>query len=262
MTKTDLAAKCLATRRTALELCMRAGDAGAHVGGVMSLIEILTVLFCRHFDPERDRFVLSKGHGGLALYAAMRTAGLLTEEDLSHAILGEGTMLYKHPVRDPEKRILFTGGSLGQGAAFALGTQLALRGTGTRTFVVLGDGEMDEGSVWEALSVAAHHGPEGLYFLIDANGLQLSGRVDRIQRLEPLKGRLEAFGIPCEEADGHDPEAVDAALSSLPAGPAAIVFRTRKGRGVPFAEDAVDWHQKAMTREQYEAALRALEEDA
>ena len=261
MTGRDLGENCRAARRLALELCMRAGSAGAHVGGVMSLIEILTVLFCRHFDPVKDRFVLSKGHGGLALYAAMRTAGLLTEEDLSGAILGEGTMLYKHPVRAPEKRILFTGGSLGQGAAFALGTALALRGTGSRTYAVLGDGEMDEGSVWEALSAAGHHQPEGLYFLIDANGLQLSGRIEEIQRLEPLKGRLETFGIPCAEADGHDPEAVDAAFSALPAGPAAIVFRTRKGKGVPFAEDAVEWHQKALTREQYETAVRALEEN-
>lgn len=261
--------KIRGAKKMILDLCLRAGSAGAHLGGCLSLAEILTVLYTRHlvFDPqnplweERDRFVLSKGHGGLAQYAAMHQAGILSDEELSTPILGEETMLYKHPQRNSQRGIEFTGGSLGQGLAFGLGEALALKLKGndrSRVFVLLGDGELNEGSVWEALSVAGHQGYENLYLLVDVNGLQLDGFTKDIQRMDNLAARFESFGFAVLEADGHDPAAIDGVFSALPKGPAAILFQTKKGKGVSFAEDRYEWHARPLPKDLYQIALGDL----
>lgn len=260
-------------RRDILELCHRAGNVGAHLGGCLSLVELLAVLYTRHlrFDSanplwgERDRFVLSKGHGGIAQYAAMHASGILTDEQIALPLLGEDTILFKHPRRNASSGIEFSGGSLGQGLPFAVGEAIALNMKGnavSRVYALAGDGELNEGSMWEALSIAGHQKLDNLTVIVDRNGLQLDGFTKDIQSAENLAERFAAFGFGTLEIDGHDPEAVDAALSVRPTKPFAILARTVKGRGVSFAENNADWHANVLTDELYERARRELGVDA
>lgn len=260
-------------RRDILELCHRAGGVGAHLGGCLSLVELLAVLYTRHLrfdknnplDENRDRFVLSKGHGGIAQYAAMHAAGILTDGQIAQPLLGEDTILFKHPRRNAEKGIEFSGGSLGQGLPFAVGEAIALNMRGnavSRVYALVGDGELNEGSMWEALSIAGHRKLNTLTVIVDRNGLQLDGFTKDIQSAENLAERFAAFGFDALEIDGHDPEAIDAALSARPTKPFAILARTVKGRGVSFAENNADWHANVLTGELYERAGRELGVDA
>lgn len=260
-------------RRDILELCHRAGDVGAHLGGCLSLVELLAVLYTHHLrfdksnplDENRDRFVLSKGHGGIAQYAAMHVAGLLSDGEIALPLLGENTILFKHPRRNANAGIEFSGGSLGQGLPFAVGEAIALKMKGnsvSRVYALVGDGELNEGSMWEALSIAGHRKLDNLTVIVDRNGLQLDGFTRDIQRAENLSERFAAFGFETLEIDGHDPEAIDAALWVRPEKPYAILARAIKGRGVSFAENNADWHANVLTDGLYERAKRELGVDA
>ena len=260
-------------RHDILDLCFACGEQKGHLGGCMSVVELLATLYlktmniqdeeirCERWD-ERDRFVMSKGHAGIALYAALRQAGVLSEEQLHAGIRGDGTILYRHPKFNPENGIECSVGSLGMGIGFAVGlVEAAKRKKQThRVFVILGDGECDEGSVWESLAYAAHHNMEQLIVIVDRNALQLDGKTQEVLDLGDLEEKFKAFGFEAISIDGHNFEQINEALEAQHKGkPLAIIAHTVKGKGVSFAEDKTEWHDNVLTEELYCLALRELE---
>jgi transketolase len=224
---------------------MCAGQEGGHLGGSLSIVDILTVLYFRVLrvdpsqpdHPDRDIFVLSKGHGALALYAVLAERGFLPQSAL--AGYGQpGSVLAGHPLRSVPGVEMPTG-SLGHGLALGLGFALASRlaGVPRRTFVVTGDGELQEGSCWEAAGCAAAQRADRLVVIVDRNGLQLTGRTEDISPLEPLADRWRAFGWCVRETDGHDQAALAEALGTAPwqpGQPSVLLAETEKGHGIPF----------------------------
>lgn len=259
-------------REDIVEMCHRLGSNAAHLGGCMSLVELLAVLYKEHLrlsegDPQseyRDRVVMSKGQGSIAMYAAMHQCGLIPDLKDVGALVGEGNIYYKQCIRAPEYGLEFYSGSLGQGLAYAVGIALALRikqNDNSRVYVFLGDGECDEGSVWEAASLAGHMGLDNIIVIVDRNGLQIDGYTRDINNMDKLEDRWKAFGFEVDVIDGHNVEAIHAALSSERHGcPRAIVADTVKGKGVSFAENEVEWHQNVLTDELYARALKDVRE--
>ena len=247
-------------RRVILEESKRA-DVG-HIGSALSVADILAVLYSGILnipdleDPDRDRFVLSKGHAALALYATLTLKGILSREDLN-SFCGEGTLLGVHPERDLTG-IDFTTGSLGHGLSFATGAALAARldRSDRRTYALLSDAECNEGAVWEAAMFAAHHKLSSLTAIIDCNGQQALGKTADVIQMEPQSDRWQSFGWQPIEVDGHDPRALKAAFVAAATGetPCVILARTAAGKGVSFMEGEVKWHYQPMTDEQYDLA--------
>jgi transketolase len=226
-----------------------------HIGGNLSCLDILLTLHHRVMEPD-DVFVLSKGHAAGALYITLWSLGRLTDDDLRQ-FHREGTHLSGHPAPNTLPDIPFATGSLGHGLSLAAGIALGkrLRGEPGRVFCLLSDGEWQEGSTWEALIFLCQQRLENLTLLVDANGLQGFGTTQEIGGLEPLAERLCAFGLPTEEVDGHDPAALLTALCASDTGPRALIARTRKGCGVSFMEDRMEWHYLPMTEAQYQQAV-------
>lgn len=259
---------------TALRLRRRTIDMlwhsqAGHPGGSLSAAEILSVLYfgVMRIDParpeweDRDRFVLSKGHAAPIYYATLVERGFFAEGLLStYDELDSG--LQAHPyVGLPG--IDSCSGSLGQGLSVGIGMALGarLRGSPARVYVLLGDGELQEGQVWEAAMAAAGFGLAGLTAIVDANGLQLYGAVESIVSVEPLADKWRAFGWHVLEADGHDCAALGAAFAAAAAEeerPSVILARTVKGKGVSFMENSVEWHSAPVTDEVRERALAEL----
>lgn len=236
-------------------LRMGASEAGAHVGGSLSCVDILAVL---HLDVLRsyDRFILSKGHASAALYAALAECGLIEDEELDTYAVAGGR-LGGHPnIAVPGVEI--GTGSLGHGLSVAAGIALGARWDrdDQRVFVLLGDGELQEGSVWEAAMFAGQHRLGALTAVVDRNGWQLSGRTEG---LEPLADRFRAFGWSCVEADGHDVTALRTILSTSDDRPRVVIAHTVKGRGVGFLEDKVSSHYARLSPSVLARATRALE---
>ena len=255
-------------RRTVLELAY-AGST-YHIAPAFSVVEIAAVIYRSHLNlgdgkpgsPTRDYFIMSKGHGIMAQYACMRELGWLTSEDVSR-YCSDGTML--KALSDPHVPGLeVSSGSLGHGFSVAVGLAWAAkrRGTNQRCFVVIGDGEMNEGSIWEGLLFAAHWELGNLFVIVDNNGLQALGRVDEIVRMESIAEKLRTFGYETREVNGHDEAELDAALrelENLPTSrPRAIVAKTVKGYGVSFMHDNNLWHYTQLTPETYGAAMAEL----
>jgi len=244
-------------RRTILEQAHRAGV--GHIGSALSVVEILTavirVLRGAPGDFDRDRFVLSKGHAALALYAALHVAGRLSREQLD-GYCGNATLLGTHPERDLEG-VDFSTGSLGHGLSIGAGAALAARmqGSERRAFVLVSDAELNEGSLWEAAMFAAHHRLANVVAVVDANGQQALGYTRNVLDLEPLRERFEAFGWDTVELDGHDVEALSCALEATGDRPRAVVARTTFGKGVSYMEGLVKWHYWPMSDADYEQAL-------
>lgn len=260
-------------RKDMLRMAFNAGDSGAHMGGSLSLAEIMAVLFSGilRFDPdnpgwpERDRLVLSKGHGAMSMYAAMRQAGLVSSDDLK-LFKKTGTWLTVHPMLDVSRRLECPSGSLGQGLSFAIGAALAFDGLPPRFFVILGDGECDEGQVWEAAMFAAHHKLNNLIAVVDANGAQYDGKTQDILGLESLAAKWLAFNWDVLEVDGHDTIELERIFrDKTPLGnrerPLAIIARTIKGKGISFMENAPMWHHGRLSGKQFDQAMRELEEN-
>jgi len=225
---------------------------GTNVGSAMSVAEILAVLYFKvmHIpsadDPHRDRFILSKGHAASALYATLAMKGFIDKSLLSD-YLGDGSPLAGHPCADSVPGVEVSTGSLGHGLAIAAGMALAARDDGRshRLFVLMGDGEQQEGTVWEAAALAARLRLDKLVAVIDANRLQGYERTDAIMPVETLAAKWAAFGWSVREVDGHDAEALAAMLSAAPfepGKPSAVVAHTVKGRGVAEMEDKLGWH--------------------
>lgn len=233
------------------------GGGRGHIGSSMSLVEILRVLYddvlrVRPDEadwPERDRCILSKGHGCLTLYALLADKGFFPVEEL-HRQCTPGAMLGGHPERAHIPGVEASTGSLGHGMSIGVGLALAarMRRRDSRVFVITGDGELDEGSNWEAAMSAAKHRLDNLFVLVDYNKLQSSGLVRDVLDLEPLADKWRAFGWAVREVDGHDVDALRAALSDAPfaAGqPGVLICHTVKGKGLDFAEHNASWHHKA-----------------
>lgn len=242
-------------RRLAVR-ALRGGNRG-HVGSTLSLIEILRVLYDDILSyrpdqprwPGRDRCVLSKGHGCIALYALLADKGFFDPAHLDQFCRREG-MLGGHPEAHKVPGVEASTGALGHGLPIAVGMAMAarLRGESHRVVCVMGDGEINEGSVWEAALIAGKHGLEGLTAIVDYNKLQSYGAVSEVQPLEPLGAKWEAFGFAVREVDGHDVDALGAQLAATPFSPgrpSMLIAHTVKGKGLSFAEGAATWHHKS-----------------
>jgi transketolase len=256
-------------RRIILDQSKRANV--GHIGSALSVTEILAALYggvlrLPGLDaPERDRFVLGKGHAALALYGALHLAGYLQREALD-TFCAERSLLGVHP-EHALAGVDFSTGSLGHGLCIGAGSALAARLTGSprRVFVLVSDAELDEGSLWEAVMFAAHHRLANLVAIVDANGQQALGHTRDVLSLEPLAERFAAFGWDVREVDGHDVPAIQEALATVEgdrAAPRAVLARTTFGKGVSFMEGRIKWHYWPMSDAEYAQALGELEEQA
>jgi transketolase len=239
-----------------------------HIGGDFSVTDILVTLFgaVLRVDPERpdmpqrDRFILSKGHCSAALYATLARCGYFSRDELP-TFMAPLSMLNGHPDRKKVPGVETNTGPLGHGFPVAVGTALAARmqGAARRTVVVLGDGEMQEGSNWEAAMTAAHYDLASITAVVDRNRLQQGAGTEETKRLEPLADKWQSFGWEVREADGHDHGALlDAFAPSTTGAPVAVIAHTIKGKGVSFIEDRVEWHHKVPSAEQVRAAIEEL----
>lgn len=262
-TLADLARK---VRETDLAMIRRAGL--GHIGSDFSVTDILVTLYgaVLSIDPrdptaaDRDRFILSKGHTAGALYAVLAQCGFFPESALE-TFAGPLSPLNGHPNRTKVPGVETNTGPLGHGFPVAVGAALAakLRGSPRRTFVVLGDGELQEGSNWEAAMTAGHHGLSALTAVVDRNMLQQGARTEETKRLEPLADKWVSFGWEVRECDGHDHRRLLAAFAPATGDkPVCVIAHTTKGKGVSFMEDRVEWHHKVPSAEQATAAFEEL----
>lgn len=242
-----------------------------HPGGSLSAADVLTYLYFQEMnvDPsnpkwaDRDRFVLSKGHSAPALYAVLALKGYFDWDELK-SLRHVGAMLQGHPDMKGTPGIDMSTGSLGQGISTACGMAIAgkMDNKDYRVYTVLGDGECEEGQVWEALMFAAHKNLDNLVVIVDQNGLQIDGTVAEVGGIEPLDKKFEAFGFNTLKVDGHSFEELDKAFAvakETKGMPTAILMKTVKGKGVSFMENQVGWHGKATNDEEYKQAMAELE---
>ncbi len=241
-----------------------------HPGGSRSAADLFTCLYFKEMnvDPQnpkwedRDRFVLSKGHTAPGLYAALAHRGFFPVEDLL-TLRKIDSYLQGHPNMNSVPGVDMSTGSLGQGISAACGMALAakVKGKTHRVYTLLGDGEIQEGQVWEACMLAGHYNLDNLCVIIDNNGLQIDGDVAKVMSPYPIVDKLEAFGFHVQAIDGHDLDAIVAALEeakTVKGKPSAIVMKTVKGKGVSFMENLASWHGVAPNDEQYEQAMKEL----
>lgn len=244
-----------------------------HPGGSLSAAELFAYLYGKELnvdpknpkDPDRDRFVLSKGHCAPGYYAALALKGFFPMEELQ-SLRHIGAMLQGHPDMKHTPGVDMSSGSLGQGVSAAVGMALAgkMDHKSYRVYTLLGDGECEEGQVWEAAMFAGHHGLDNLCVIVDNNGLQIDGPVSKVGGPEPFDEKFLAFGFEVTTIDGNDLDQIEAALEQAKAckgKPFAIIMKTVKGKGVSFMENQVGWHGKAPNKDEYEIAMKELEEN-
>ena len=256
-------------RKKALDMALTAGASSSHFGGGLSIIDITATLYgaIMNLDPKnpkwenRDRFILSKGHGVLGYYTALSEIGYISEKDLK-TFEKDGTYLFGHPVMNRSKGIEFSNGSLGMGLSLGIGVALAgkRKNIDYKVYVLMGDGECNEGSVWEASMAGPHYKLDNLVAIIDKNNLQQTGTNSEIMSVGNLASKWKSFGWQVIEIDGHNvPEIYETFLSvKNQNGPVAIVANTVKGKGFSFAENNNAWHHAPLSSSQYEAALEEL----
>ncbi len=239
-----------------------------HIGSALSVADILAVLFgaelrqCGTDDPQRDRFILSKGHAALTLYAALQLKGIIDEDQL-HTYCGDNSLLGVHPEHHLPG-VDFSTGSLGHGLSVGAGVALAARLSGNdyRAFVLVSDAECNEGSLWETVMFAAHHKLSNLVAIVDDNGQQAFGKTKDVIDLNPLAEKWRVFGWDVHEVDGHDFDRLQSTLRSLnteSGPPHVLIAKTVCGKGVSFMEGKVAWHYMPLTDDQYTMALEELE---
>ena len=268
---------CAELKKLALEARKKMLDIGfnsnyaVHFGGGLSSIDLLTYLYQFEmnydikdkFNSERDRFFISKGHGVLSYYVALFQAGFFGEDILNTFQQNEGE-LSSHPVKNLELGIEASTGSLGQGLSLAVGNQIYAKRNNKdfKAFVLMGDGECDEGSVWEAAMFAAHYKLDNIVVIVDHNGLQSDGTNSTVMNIEKLCDKWQSFGWDTYEIDGHSFDEIHDAFSKMVwdnGKPKVIVARTIKGKGVSFMENNNEWHHRVMTEPEYKLAVDELE---
>ena len=265
-----VAEKARLMRRDIVEMLGSAGS--GHSGGALSAADIVACLYFweMNIDPanpgweERDRFVLSKGHAAPVIYAALAQSGFFPREEIRR-LRKLGSPLQGHPDMRKLPGVEASTGSLGQGISWAVGMALAAKMDQhhRRVYALLGDGECEEGMVWEALMAAAHYRLDNLTTFLDYNGLQIDGPITQVMNPEPLAEKFRAFGWETLEIDGHDYRQIMEALNrarQIKGKPTMIVAKTVKGKGVSFMENKVEWHGTAPNREQVQQALAELQE--
>ena len=248
--------------------CAKSG----HPGGSLSAADILTYLYFAEMNvdpenpakPDRDRFVLSKGHIAPGLYATLAHRGFFPEEELK-TLRKIGSRLQGHPDMKKIPGVDMSSGSLGQGISAACGMAKAAKLTGAdyRVYAVLGDGEIQEGEVWEAAMFASHYDLDNLCILVDNNGLQIDGNIEDVMSPYPIDEKFKAFGFHVINIDGHDFDQIEAAYKearTVKGKSTAIIAKTVKGKGVSFMENKASWHGTAPNDEQYEIAMNELNE--
>jgi len=263
-----LAAAARTLRRRDLEMITTAGM--GHIGGDFSAADIVATLYLAVLRinpevpgwPDRDRYIQSKGHASAILYATLAMVGFFEDADLD-TYMAPLSPLNGHPDRRHVPGVESNTGPLGHGLPVAVGAALAARlaGSSRRAFVLTGDGELQEGSNWEAAMAAAHHGLDNLVAIVDRNGLQQGARTEQTNALEPLADKWTAFGWQVRDVDGHDHEQLYQTLRAAPfaAGkPSCVIARTEKGHGVSFMTDRVEWHHRVPDAEQARAAREEL----
>lgn len=241
-----------------------------HPGGALSIADILTVLYFNQMNvnPEmpqsnlRDRLVLSKGHASAALYAVLAERGFINKEDLK-TFRKLGSNLQGHPDMEKVPGVDMSTGSLGQGLSIANGMAIASKmdNLGCRVYCILGDGEIEEGQIWEAAMTSNKYELDNLCVILDNNGLQIDGKVEEVKALDCLYSKWESFGFNVIPCDGHNIEMLIDSFEKArqtKGQPSIIIARTVKGKGVPFMENKAEWHGKAPNDEQYERAMKAL----
>lgn len=279
-------------RLLALKLAHDSGQNGAHLGGGLSAIEIMAALYgsvlrinpSNPTNEERDRLVVSKGHCVLAYYTALHLTGWMAREELDcfescddslffdeklklEGIEGEQnvnnktiTHLHGHAMRDLQHGIEFSGGSLSMGMSFAVGEALAckMKGLSSRVYVLVGDGECDEGLIWEAAMSAANFGLNNLTVIVDQNQLQYDGRTTEVMNQFSLADKFRAFGFETIEVDGHDTRVLCKQLPIETNKPRCVIAKTIKGKGVRFMEGVKEWHHSTLSDAQYEQAIQEI----
>lgn len=243
-----------------------------HPGGSLSAADILTYLYFKELridpqnpkTPDRDRFVLSKGHCAPAYYAVLAQRGYFDEGELLK-LRHNGAMLQGHPDMKGTPGVDMSSGSLGQGISAAVGMAMAgkMDNASYRVYTLLGDGELEEGQVWEAAMFAGHHDLDNLCVIVDFNGLQIDGPVAQVGGPEPIDSKFEAFGFEIMNINGNDFDDIERAMTTARAckgKPFAIIAKTVKGKGVSYMENQVGWHGKAPNKDEYETAIRELHE--
>ena len=268
MTNKEL--ELIAARGRCLGMQMVFRAASGHIGGSLSAMDILTELYFEQLRvdperpqaPERDRFVMSKGHCTPALYSILALRGYFPEKQLELFRSIEGHMS-GHPDMVHVPGVDMSTGSLGQGLSAAVGMAIAgkMDSAGYRVYALMGDGEIEEGQIWEAAMSAAKYKLDNLCGIVDVNGLQIDGRTADVMPSEPLDAKFAAFGWNVIKADGHDFDSLRAALAAAKAEkdrPSVILAKTVKGKGVSFMENDPGWHGKAPNAEQYEQAMAEL----
>ena len=264
----NIAAKAKAIRRHIIRMLGLAGS--GHTGGSLSAADILACLYfgemniepANPHDADRDRFVLSKGHAAPVLYATLAERGFFAEEELN-SLRKLGSPLQGHPDMRKLPGVEASTGSLGQGISWAVGMALAgkIDNKDYRVYSLLGDGELQEGMVWEALMAAAHYKLDNLVVFLDHNGLQIDGKITEVLSPEPVADKFRAFGFEVINIDGHDCREIMQALEkgrSIKGKPTAIIAETVKGKGCSFMENKAEWHGVAPNAEEVEKALAEL----
>ena len=246
------------------------GAKAGHPGGSLSAADVFTYLYFKELNidpadpkkPDRDRFVLSKGHTAPGLYSALAHRGFFPVDDLP-TLRHIDSYLQGHPNMNTVPGVDMSTGSLGQGISCAAGMALGLKhqGSAARVYTLLGDGEMQEGQVWEALMLSAHYKLDNLCVIVDHNGLQIDGPNEKVMGLGSIPDKLRAFGLDVFQINGHDFQAMEGAFNAarqVKGKPCAIVLETTKGKGVSYMEGQVGWHGKAPNDEEYAQGMAEL----
>ena len=259
----------LEIRKNILEMAVSAGASSAHFGGALSITEIVSTLFSHQMKidkknpnwDERDRFILSKGHACLAYYAALCEIGYISKEELK-TFEKDDTNLLGHPVINKKLGIDFSNGSLGMGLSLGIGVAIASkrRNKDYKVYVIVGDGECNEGSVWEAAMAAPNFNLDNLYVIVDKNNFQQTGSNKDIMNVDNLKDKWKSFGWDTAEINGHNIQELFNYFkdSDKIKKPKAIIANTIKGKGFSFSENNNDWHHSVLTKSFYEKALKEL----
>lgn len=254
-------------RLSALQMAYNAGKNGSHLGAGLSAVEIFAALYGKvlHYDINnkedegRDRLIISKGHCVLSYYSALRRAGFLTDDDIASFEVN-GSHFHGHAMRNLQKGIEFSGGSLSMGMSFAGGIALACKkkGLGARVFTLVGDGECDEGLIWESAMSAASYGLNNFVVIVDRNKLQYDGPTTEVLNQIDLGEKFKSFGFDVRVVDGHNCDALADALDKNSDKPICVIADTIKGKGVSFMEGQKEWHHHTLSEEQYKQAIEEV----